>query len=119
MRGKVIYHKIIGQSEEDFSTFPISQLKSCPSLGQLHGYQAGAWRAIARREAIFPPFEPEPENSPLYQGIGAHEFGHAVGLSDLDDGGKLTMHFQGTLGYPGQRTPGRGDILGARALYGD
>jgi hypothetical protein len=27
------------------------------------------------------------------------------------------MHFQGTLGYTGQRTLGRGDILGARALY--
>ena len=53
-----------------------------------------------------------------YQGIGAHEFGHAIGLSDLDDSGKLTMHFQGTLGYTGQRTLGRGDILGARALYG-
>ena len=53
-----------------------------------------------------------------YQGIGAHEFGHAIGLSDLDDAGKLTMHFQGTLGYTGQRTLGRGDILGARALYG-
>lgn len=53
-----------------------------------------------------------------YQGIAAHEFGHAIGLSDLDDGGKLTMHFQGTLGYTGQRTLGRGDILGARALYG-
>jgi hypothetical protein len=54
-----------------------------------------------------------------YQGIGAHEFGHAIGLSDLDDSGKLTMHFQGTLGYTGQRTLGRGDILGARALYGE
>jgi hypothetical protein len=54
-----------------------------------------------------------------YQGIGAHEFGHSIGLSDLDDSGKLTMHFQGTLGYKGQRTLGRGDILGARALYGD
>src|SRR3954447_5306312 len=53
-----------------------------------------------------------------YQGIAAHEFGHAIGLSDLDDSGKLTMHFQGTLGYTGQRTLGRGDILGARALYG-
>jgi hypothetical protein len=53
-----------------------------------------------------------------YQGIGAHEFGHAIGLSDLDDSGKLTMHFQGTLGYTGQRTLGRGDILGARELYG-
>ena len=53
-----------------------------------------------------------------YQGIGAHEFGHSIGLSDLDDSGKLTMHFQGTLGYTGQRTLGRGDILGARALYG-
>ena len=52
-----------------------------------------------------------------YQGIGAHEFGHSIGLSDLDDSGKLTMHFQGTLGYTGQRTLGRGDILGARALY--
>ena len=28
------------------------------------------------------------------------------------------MYFQGTLGYTGQRTLGRGDILGARALYG-
>jgi hypothetical protein len=54
-----------------------------------------------------------------YQGIGAHEFGHAIGLSDLDDSGKLTMHFQGKLGYTGQRTLGRGDILGARALYGN
>ena len=53
-----------------------------------------------------------------YQGIAAHEFGHSIGLSDLDDSGKLTMHFQGTLGYTGQRTLGRGDILGARALYG-
>ena len=53
-----------------------------------------------------------------YQGVGAHEFGHAIGLSDLDDSGKLTMHFAGTLGYTGQRTLGRGDILGARALYG-
>ena len=53
-----------------------------------------------------------------YQGIGAHEFGHSIGLSDLDDSSKLTMHFQGTLGYTGQRTLGRGDILGARALYG-
>jgi hypothetical protein len=53
-----------------------------------------------------------------YQGIGAHEFGHSIGLSDLDDSGKLTMHFQGTLGYTGQRTLGRGDILGARELYG-
>jgi hypothetical protein len=53
-----------------------------------------------------------------YPGVGAHEFGHAIGLSDLDDSGKLTMHFQGTLGYTGQRTLGRGDILGARALYG-
>jgi hypothetical protein len=52
-----------------------------------------------------------------YQGIGAHEFGHSIGLSDLDDSAKLTMHFQGTLGYIGQRTLGRGDILGARALY--
>jgi hypothetical protein len=52
-----------------------------------------------------------------YQGIGAHEFGHAIGLSDLDDSGKLTMHFQGTLGYTGQRTLGRGDIIGARTLY--
>jgi hypothetical protein len=41
-------------------------------------------------------------------------FGHSIGLSDLDDSGKLTMHFQGTLGYTGQRTLGRGDILGAR-----
>ncbi len=54
-----------------------------------------------------------------YQGIGAHEFGHSIGLSDLDDSAKLTMHFQGTLGYTGQRTLGRGDILGARSLYGD
>ena len=53
-----------------------------------------------------------------YQGIGAHEFGHSIGLSDLDDSGKLTMHFQATLGYTGQRTLGRGDILGARAVYG-
>ena len=53
-----------------------------------------------------------------YQGIGAHEFGHSLGLSDLDDSSKLTMHFQGTLGYTGQRTLGRGDVLGARALYG-
>ena len=52
-----------------------------------------------------------------YQGIGAHEFGHSIGLSDLDDSAKLTMHFQGTLAYTGQRTLGRGDILGARALY--
>ena len=52
-----------------------------------------------------------------YQGIGAHEFGHSIGLSDLDDSSKLTMHYQGTLGYTGQRTLGRGDILGARALY--
>jgi hypothetical protein len=52
-----------------------------------------------------------------YQGVGAHEFGHSIGLSDLDDSGKLTMHFQGTLGYTGQRTLGRGDILGARVLY--
>ena len=44
-----------------------------------------------------------------YQGIGAHEFGHSIGLSDLDDSAKLTMHFQGTLGYTGQRTLGRGD----------
>jgi hypothetical protein len=53
-----------------------------------------------------------------YQGVGAHEFGHAIGLSDLDNSSKLTMHFQGTLGYTGQRTLGRGDILGSRALYG-
>jgi hypothetical protein len=53
-----------------------------------------------------------------YQGVGAHEFGHSIGLSDLDDSGKLTMHFQATLGYTGQRTLGRGDILGARAVYG-
>ncbi len=53
-----------------------------------------------------------------YQGIAAHEFGHSIGLSDLDDSGKLTMYFAGTLGYTGQRTLGRGDILGARALYG-
>ena len=49
--------------------------------------------------------------------IAAHEFGHSIGLSDLDDSSKLTMHFQGTHGYTGQRTLGRGDILGARALY--
>ena len=36
----------------------------------------------------------------------------------LDGSAKLTMHFQGTLGYTGQRTLGRGDILGARALSG-
>jgi len=53
-----------------------------------------------------------------YQGVGAHEFGHAIGLSDLDGSSKLTMYFQGTLGYTGQRTLGRGDILGARSLYG-
>ena len=53
-----------------------------------------------------------------YQGIAAHEFGHSIGLSDLDESGKLTMYFQGTLGYTGQRTLGRGDILGARAIYG-
>jgi YD repeat-containing protein len=65
VHGTVIYHKIIGQSREEFSTFPTSQLKSCPSLGQLHAYQAGAWRAIARREAVFPPFEEEHEDPPL------------------------------------------------------
>ena len=54
-----------------------------------------------------------------YQGIAAHEFGHSIGLSDLDESSKLTMHFQGKLGYTGQRTLGRGDILGARELYGD
>jgi len=53
-----------------------------------------------------------------YQSIGAHEFGHSIGLSDLDGSSKLTMYFAGTLGYTGQRTLGRGDILGARALYG-
>jgi hypothetical protein len=53
-----------------------------------------------------------------YRGIAAHEFGHSIGLADLDDSGKLTMHFQGALGYTGQRTLGRGDILGLRALYG-
>ncbi len=53
-----------------------------------------------------------------YQGIAAHEFGHSIGLSDLDDSSKLTMHYQGKLGYTGQRTLGHGDILGARALYG-
>ena len=54
-----------------------------------------------------------------YQGISAHEFGHSIGLSDLDGSDELTMHFQGKLGYTGQRTLGRGDILGARALYGN
>jgi hypothetical protein len=53
-----------------------------------------------------------------HQGVGAHEFGHGIGLSDLDESGKLTMYFQGTPGYTGQRTLGRGDILGARAIYG-
>ena len=54
-----------------------------------------------------------------YQGIGAHEFGHSIGLSDLDGSSKLDHVLRGHPRLTGQRTLGRGDILGARALYGN
>ncbi len=77
----------------------------------------GAWSYVGTDCKSIPADEPTMNLGFLDGGTSAHEFGHAIGLSDLDDSGKLTMHFQGTLGYTGQRTLGRGDILGARALY--
>jgi hypothetical protein len=52
-----------------------------------------------------------------YRSIATHEFGHALGLSDLYDNPKLTMTHSVTTGSTAFRTLGRGDILGLRALY--
>ena len=52
-----------------------------------------------------------------YRSIATHEFGHALGLSDLYDNPKLTMTYSVTTGSTAFRTLGRGDILGLRALY--
>jgi hypothetical protein len=52
-----------------------------------------------------------------YRSIATHEFGHALGLSDLYDNPKLTMSYSVTTGDTAFRTLGKGDIFGLRALY--
>ena len=53
-----------------------------------------------------------------YRGVATHEFGHAIGLADLEDSPNLTMAFATGTRNTAQRTLGRGDVLGLRSLYG-
>ena len=61
-------------------------------------------------------FNNEPEEH--VRRLVLHEFGHAIGLADLEDSPNLTMAFATGTRNTAQRTLGRGDVLGLRSLYG-
>ena len=53
-----------------------------------------------------------------YRGVAADEFGHAIGLADLQDSPNPTMTFATGARNTAQRTLGRGDVLASLALRG-
>lgn len=52
-----------------------------------------------------------------YQGVQAHEAGHALGLAHANSSPYLTMYYQAPAGSDRARTLARGDVLGLRAIY--
>ncbi len=52
-----------------------------------------------------------------YRSIATHEFGHAIGLSDLHDDPNLTMYYAVKTGSTSAATLGLGDVRGLRDLY--